>query len=647
MFKRLCVLVLMLVFIPLTSFANEEFMGLAEVEKLLTRGPVLAYFKTVSEGTTLQTYPITLKGVWKEMGMPIVVFTSKSFVVAGMSGSPVYVKSTDGKEKLLGALSYKLGEFMVGDQWGGITLITAMFAEESKSLPQVLVLGEISTRDTYPESFQYQDMTFISIPLGTMSVPPSVSDEMRLDASTVRLLQKKNFIMSTAPVQSTTATLTLPAKPNTLKAGMPIYVDLIDWEVNGKLISLGAMGTVTYISPEGRVYAFGHPFLKARSVKYLFRTCSVIGSVISEYDSFKIAGEKSEVLGAIQYDGSFGIYGTLGQHVIGGLKSIHVVTQKDAGPKIVSKITLARTPITQVLLAMTFSILGGASGAPMDDETSATEMAAVVSLAGHEPIKFSQSSSCTRQSFGPFLFNKSSYTNAYQKFLSDVYLPLSTSQFNFDIQRLDLSFKFFSRAQQTLALASFRFPNKISYKTNPVLELLLVNDDNTARFVKRVVVPIEWSKVEEPIYTVDTKDTEKKGEKTVNGRIELYTVESFKPLLSDSERNQEEPKYFLNATDFLTFFKKSLARTNQRLFAKLYVQRRSGLLDAAILNSDSLIPSDSHETEGWQLIPGGLQERRIPLLDELFIPVIVELPPIPAGYIISGVKISTSFEIVK
>ncbi len=78
------------------AFASQQpMMSLEELESLLEASlskTVAAYFESIPRGTALKQYDIVIRGVLEEPGLKIILFVTSHKIVAGMSGSPVYVE---------------------------------------------------------------------------------------------------------------------------------------------------------------------------------------------------------------------------------------------------------------------------------------------------------------------------------------------------------------------------------------------------------------------------------------------------------------------------------------------------------------------------------------------------------------------------
>ncbi len=75
--------------------------------------------------------------------------------------------------------------------------------------------------------------------------------------------------------------------------------------------AFAATGTVTAVEEDGRVLAFGHPFLHRGNVNYFMTDASVLGMVNGMTDGMKLATTGS-IIGRISQDRTAGIAGTVG-----------------------------------------------------------------------------------------------------------------------------------------------------------------------------------------------------------------------------------------------------------------------------------------------------------------------------------------------
>ena len=200
-----------------------------------------------------------------------------------------------------------------------------------------------------------------------------------------------------------------------------------------------------------------------------------------------------------------------------------------------------------------------------------------------------------------------------------------------------------------MKLGAYKFPNKIIWGENPVLEILFVSQDNSVAIAKSIPIKIEWDKVEKPVYKKDTLNTEKASEKVVWGALVINSAAMFFSTLTNGERQKFLPEYFLGPEDFLDHFSGQLEITNQKIFIRVNVRPKSGLLDETIAQAEDIIPKEAvadNDSE-WYVIRGGLAGRKNTVREENVIFFNFDLPQALGGYIFGqNMFESISFEVV-
>jgi hypothetical protein len=310
--------------------AQTTFMGLDEI-----RPGMVGVGHTVFQGDTLEEFRVHILGVLRDVvgprrslilarleGGPL----AKTGVIAGMSGSPVYV---DGK--LIGAVSYALGQFAT-EPIAGITPIAEMtdaaalaplvpgsrpVALNWPPTPQELVsiwsrdLGRVS-----PFVEEASQATLIgpmdaslSPRLGSMLQPiavPLVSAGLAADvlAPIASALSMRGFVpVSAGALQSAPPTTAAARK---LRPGDAMGVALM----TGDFV-LGATGTVTYVDGD-KVYGFGHPLYNLGPTEFPLTQANVQVVLPSLLQSVKIASF-GDVIGTLQQDRATAVAGRLGR----------------------------------------------------------------------------------------------------------------------------------------------------------------------------------------------------------------------------------------------------------------------------------------------------------------------------------------------
>lgn len=240
-------------------------------------------------------------------------------VIAGMSGSPVYI---DGK--LLGAVAFGFGfskEAIAGitpyvemtgfSRLNDILLRASTSPAESVIRPAPLRMSELPwplDQTTLVTKFTdalekvgtgartggVAGMTALPIPLSVSGLSGSAFDVAK------GLFSKMGFTPLQVPARGKA-----PGPLPPLEAGGPVAVSLIQGDFD-----FSATGTVTHIDGEA-VYAFGHPFFGIGPIDFPMRQAWVYDVFPSLNQSFKISSAH-ETIGRFQQDRATGISGKLG-----------------------------------------------------------------------------------------------------------------------------------------------------------------------------------------------------------------------------------------------------------------------------------------------------------------------------------------------
>jgi hypothetical protein len=249
-------------------------------------------------------------------------------VVAGMSGSPVYL---DGK--LAGALAFRIGEFSK-EPIAGVTPIASMLeinaldkspAEEAAATkPAVSSVagktaspGEANTSSAL--SFA-QDFSNYLQPIET----PLVFNGFSEDA--VRAFAPQFASAGIVPVMGA-GSVSNEKQPEPLVAGSAVSAILVRGDMD-----IAATCTVTYIDPQ-RLLACGHPLLQFGSVDLPMNKAQVLATLPSPLNAFKIVNttEQAGVFVQDRHTGIMGVFNkqpdmipvTLSIHSTAGMKEFH------------------------------------------------------------------------------------------------------------------------------------------------------------------------------------------------------------------------------------------------------------------------------------------------------------------------------------
>jgi tetrahydromethanopterin S-methyltransferase subunit F len=241
-------------------------------------------------------------------------------VIAGMSGSPVYI---DGK--LLGAVAFGFG--FSKEAIAGITPYTEM--KGLSRLDDIMLRASTTALDPVIRPIPLR-MSGLALPIDQASLVTKFTEALNAAGAkgsgavglggmtalpiplSVSGLSGRAFeaakglfsMMGFAPLQ-VPANGKAPAPLPPLEPGSPVAVSLIQGDFD-----FSATGTVTHIDKDA-VYAFGHPFFGIGPIDFPMRQAWVYDVFPSLQQSFKIASPH-ETIGRFQQDRATGISGKLG-----------------------------------------------------------------------------------------------------------------------------------------------------------------------------------------------------------------------------------------------------------------------------------------------------------------------------------------------
>jgi hypothetical protein len=287
--------------------------------------------RTVFEGTTIEEFSVEVIGVLENVGPKQSMIIArleggplaKTGVIAGMSGSPVYIEG-----KLVGAVAY--GFPFSKETIGGITPISEMIdatrttgpraastrfpvafgpggpkapldreslvAALNRPLPAI-PLSAGAMRGGVPGHLAGRSLAPLSVPLVFSGFDPATFEWAR------GIFAGMGF----TPVMGTGGRGVLPKGgiPD-LQPGGAVGISLIEGDLD-----LSATGTVTHID-NNRVYAFGHPFYNLGPTQFPMRKAWVYSVFPSLYQSWKISSA-ADAVGTIDQDRITAVAGTIGK----------------------------------------------------------------------------------------------------------------------------------------------------------------------------------------------------------------------------------------------------------------------------------------------------------------------------------------------
>jgi hypothetical protein len=326
--RTMLLAIVILVAISLPAFSQTQFMSVDEV-----RQGMKGYGRTVFQGTAIEQFDVEVLGVLKnyapKQDMILVRLAGGPLehtgVIAGMSGSPVYI---DGK--LLGAVAFAFP--FSKDPIAGVQPIAQMLnlldvpagpVEPLKAAsgplqaesPTAFVQGMLQ-KASQLGSFEQFWAPQALMPRGSL-MPTGMPSLTRIQtpltvsgATPAALQQFMPFFnaLGFTPVQGGgggSAPSGVIATNTKIEPGSSINVEMIRGDVN-----FSANGTVTHVDGN-KIYAFGHPNMGSGTTDLPMSAGYVISLLPNIENSFKLAVPMN-VVGAFHQDRSTGIAGNVG-----------------------------------------------------------------------------------------------------------------------------------------------------------------------------------------------------------------------------------------------------------------------------------------------------------------------------------------------
>jgi hypothetical protein len=254
---------------------------------------------TVFEGTQPEAMGVEILGVLhnalgpgQDMILSRLTGTKPEYtgVVAGMSGSPVYI---DGK--LLGALSYRIGQFSK-EPIAGITPIRQMF--QVRDQPSSSSSASVSLDSSHPASPTADSPTMQ--PIETPLVFSGFSPEA------IKLWQDHLPSSGLTTVAGIGGGSSTDPQPEPIIPGSAVSAVLVRGD-----LEISATCTVTYVDTR-QLLACGHPITQFGQVSMPMTKAEVLATLASPLNAFKIINT-TETVGSFTQDRQSAISGLLGQ----------------------------------------------------------------------------------------------------------------------------------------------------------------------------------------------------------------------------------------------------------------------------------------------------------------------------------------------
>ena len=279
-------------------------------------------FSDLGGGKGIQRFDVEILGVLKRFAPKQDLVLAKvsgaglehSGIIAGMSGSPIYV---DGK--LVGALAY--GWPFSKDPVCGITPIQSMLdIRHAPPAPPVPIGGPAVRAAQFATTFTERRFSgaldALLAPfrhsegagsMATLPIPVSFAGGTGGSPGWFfgRLAEAAGWVAAPAGSSGQSGQSRKPGPAAPVQPGSPLSTVLL----SGDML-LAATGTVTWVDRDS-VLAFGHPFLSMGPIEMPMAQADVLTVLPSVYRSFKFA-DTGPVFGSVTQDRSTGILGTFG-----------------------------------------------------------------------------------------------------------------------------------------------------------------------------------------------------------------------------------------------------------------------------------------------------------------------------------------------
>jgi hypothetical protein len=311
---------------------------------------------TVFSGTNPESMGVEVLGVLRNLNGPrssmilVRLLGEKpeyTGVVAGMSGSPVYI---DGK--LLGALAFKIGSFSK-EPIAGVTPITEMLEinEFDRSIPPPLTATRrgVTERTSGPGKGGADVQEYAQY-LQPIDAPFVFSG---FNESAIQQFASKFAAAGIDPVMGVGSSSEVK-QPEPLVPGSAVSAILVRGDMD-----VAATCTVTYMD-QGRLLACGHPLLQYGQVDMPMTKANVVATLPSPLNAFKIINT-TEAVGAFVQDRHTGILGRMDRQpdMIPVTLNIHGIDGA-AGPQVYHYEVLNNPKLTPLMMMATvFNALQG------------------------------------------------------------------------------------------------------------------------------------------------------------------------------------------------------------------------------------------------------------------------------------------------
>ncbi len=315
-------------------------------------------------------------------------------VVAGMSGSPVYI---DGK--LVGAIGFRIGQF-TKQPIAGITPIAQMLeVAKEDDRPSGISSVEASTSDAPQYPLNSAPALAANQPASASSAPPwsSSTDSAVHPIETplvfdgfspqaIHMFQQRFRSYGLTPVSGLGSATPNAVDPAPVVPGSAISAIIVSGDFD-----MAATCTVTYVDPK-RLLACGHPITRFGDVSLPMTKAQVVATVASSLEPIKIVNT-TETVGSFTQDRESGILGVFGKKAsmipvtlaLGGIAQPHTY-----------RFAVVEHPrlTSAALLATVYQAMQDTNGY---NDPSTDELRGTISVAGYPDVRIDDWFASTNQ----------------------------------------------------------------------------------------------------------------------------------------------------------------------------------------------------------------------------------------------------------
>lgn len=277
-------------FFPLQLFAQNEILPVDKISKGMK-----GYGDTIFEGNKHEKFDVEVLGVLHNAltKQDLIIVKCKhpiledSGIIAGMSGSPVYIN-----DKLIGAVAY--GWTFSKEPIAGVTPIESMYKELNRPfLPDQNNVESLSQNNKkISQNMENKGFKSQFVPLETPLIFSGIGKLGRFFISE-KLGELGYFVAET--VGGGKKVSSLPVTTNPFSPGDGIGIQLVKGDVD-----VTAIGTVTAVK-NNKILAFGHPLFGMGQLRLPATTTNIITVLKSVERSFKL-GEADAEAGTLLQD---------------------------------------------------------------------------------------------------------------------------------------------------------------------------------------------------------------------------------------------------------------------------------------------------------------------------------------------------------